>query len=632
MRRRTGLLRYCALFFGVIAIVFVTLSIINRSPDGANAASLDNFNAGNIISDDTMSNYESMSLDDIQRFLSSHGNCNDRNTYIAGYYPSVHYHIKDGHFVCLADERFGDGYEYGDLLPEGAGESAAKIIYDVSREYRINPQVLIVLLEKEQGLITDSYPNSIQYRSATGFGCPDTAACDSEYYGLKNQLRFAARLFRTVLDGGWTNYPVGNNYIAYNPNSSCGGSVVNIENRATSALYRYTPYQPNAGAISAGYGTSYCGSYGNRNFYLYFYDWFGDPVNQYYSGPEIDSGIYQISSSYNSSKAIDVDGGIFVKGRNVQVYRKWRGNLSQEWELVNIRDDLYAVVNPSSGLVLSAHNGDLSYGSNVELSEWSNTCSKLWKIKYEGNYKYRFVSGCNDSIALDLANYDTNLHVYINWGVDNKAQLWNLSKVKYSSGLFDNYSLSENEDLKEPVIEELVEENDEALTEPSASSEDVSSIVSEEATPAVTEPDFSEGTYTIHPLFDESLAIDVDYARKDNRTNIKVYKSSSKNKAQEWRFEKRGDYYIIKNPNSNRVLDVANGSLTGNTNIWLYDDNNSCAQRWKLVSHSNTGGYEIANACSEKMALDVQDFRTNVQLYFRWGDLNKAQIWKIERF
>jgi hypothetical protein len=92
-------------------------------------------------------------------------------------------------------------------------------------------------------------------------------------------LRSAAILFREVLDGGWTNYPVGYNYVQYNPSTSCGGSVINIENKATSALYRYTPYQPNSGSLAAGYGTASCGSYGNRNFYLYFMDWFGDPTS-----------------------------------------------------------------------------------------------------------------------------------------------------------------------------------------------------------------------------------------------------------------------------------------------------------------------------------------------------------------
>lgn len=160
------------------------------------------------------------------------------------------------------------------------GETAAQIIWQAAQDYSVNPGVLIVLLEKEQGLITDTWPNHIQYRSATGYGCPDTAACASQYYGLKNQIRHAARMFRSVLDGGWTNYPVGPNYVRFHTNAACGGTTINIQNRATSALYRYTPYQPNQAALNAGYGLGDgCSAYGNRNFYALFTDWFGSTID-----------------------------------------------------------------------------------------------------------------------------------------------------------------------------------------------------------------------------------------------------------------------------------------------------------------------------------------------------------------
>ena len=259
-------------FIAVFIFAFLTAKF--KGSEEAEAANLANFDPGYIISDYQMENYNSMSEADIQNFLRAKGNCGDTRTYLASYYPHLSYHIRDGHFVCLADEVFGDGIAYGDGVANGA--SAAHIIWQAAQDYRINPQVLIVLLQKEQGLITDSWPNNIQYRSAMGYGCPDTAACDTKYYGFKNQVRNAAALFRAVLDGGWTNYPLGNNYIQYNPNSGCGGSVVNIRSLATSALYRYTPYQPNASALAAGYGSGdSCGAYGNRNFYLYFEDWFG---------------------------------------------------------------------------------------------------------------------------------------------------------------------------------------------------------------------------------------------------------------------------------------------------------------------------------------------------------------------
>ena len=259
--------------FVVIGLAFGVWSYLQLQRP-ADAADLRNFDPSNIMSDSVMSNKNSMTEAQIQTFLESKNSCNDDGS---TYEPSIgmtrkqrrdqypdHYSWKDGKFVCMAKESFN-------------GESAAHIIWQAGQDYSINPQVIIVLLQKEQGLITDTWPNSIQYRSATGYGCPDTAACDAQYYGLKNQIRQSAALFRTVLNGGWSNYPVGENYVQYHPDRNrCGGSTINIKNRATSALYRYTPYQPNQSALNAGYGTGdSCGAYGNRNFWLYFTDWFG---------------------------------------------------------------------------------------------------------------------------------------------------------------------------------------------------------------------------------------------------------------------------------------------------------------------------------------------------------------------
>jgi hypothetical protein len=166
------------------------------------------------------------------------------------------------------------------------GKSAAQIIYDVSLEFSINPQVLIVLLQKEQGLVTDTWPTPTQYRTATGYGCPDSTpgVCDSSYYGFTNQLRWASRMFRAIMNNSptwYTPYVLGSNYIQYNPEASCSGSTINIQNRSTQALYNYTPYQPNDAARNAAMGqTVTCGAYGNLNFFRYFTSWFGDPKDE----------------------------------------------------------------------------------------------------------------------------------------------------------------------------------------------------------------------------------------------------------------------------------------------------------------------------------------------------------------
>ncbi len=268
-------------FITLTAITSVLFSVGLASRSSAYTAG---FSAGRIIDDSVMANKSTMNAGDIQNFLNAKVATCDTNGQQNSEYGGSDLN-GDGRvqrwewaqgkygqstFPCLKDYTVSDG------------RSAAQVIYDAAQKYSINPQVILVLLQKEQSLVTDTWPLNIQYRSATGYGCPDTAACDSQYYGLVNQIDRAAKMFRAILDNvpqnqWYTPYVLGNNYIQYNPSASCGGSTVYIETRATQALYNYTPYQPNSYALGGGTSSAYpnCGAFGNLNFYSYFTDWFG---------------------------------------------------------------------------------------------------------------------------------------------------------------------------------------------------------------------------------------------------------------------------------------------------------------------------------------------------------------------
>lgn len=237
-------------------------------------STLAGFEAGNIISDAVFTNAGTMSEAQIQAFFNSKvSSCQ------SGY-------------VCIKDFRITSVTRPADAYCDGytgaANESAARIIYRVAQSCNINPQVLIVMLQKEQGLITHTWPSAWRYNIALGQGCPDTAPCDPNYIGFFHQIYGAARQMQIYMEGKWFQwYAPGRTWnILYNPNANCGSSPVYIANKATSALYYYTPYQPNAAAMRAGYGEGDgCSAYGNRNFYNYFTDWFGStqastPSNQ----------------------------------------------------------------------------------------------------------------------------------------------------------------------------------------------------------------------------------------------------------------------------------------------------------------------------------------------------------------
>jgi hypothetical protein len=263
-----------AAVFTVIALLASVFSVV--TPQRAEAANPNDFNPGYIISDQAFFNAGAMNASGIQSFLNSKGgNCASGSTCLSNYKQATN----------------SIGATANCKAYSGSGsESAANIIAKVSAACGINPQVLLVMLQKEQGLVTATSPSALKYKIAMGYACPDTAACDQRYYGFHNQVYSAASQFKQYTRLPNRQYKIGNVAIQYNPNAACGSSVVRIQNQATANLYNYTPYQPNAAAMAnlGGSGDS-CSAYGNRNFWRYFSDWFGSPTGNVNPVSNLDS-------------------------------------------------------------------------------------------------------------------------------------------------------------------------------------------------------------------------------------------------------------------------------------------------------------------------------------------------------
>ena len=240
-------------------------SVALTQPERAEAVAGSQFDPGNIISDEAFFNGNAMSEGEIQAFLDAKvGNCQN----------SLCLNVLRVNTPTIATQDYCNGYA------GGGGEAASAIIFKVQQTCGISAKVILVTLQKEQGLVTRTAPSESILRKAMGMGCPDTSVCDSEYYGFFNQVYAAARQLNRYNHGSFTWFKVGQwNNIQWHPNGACGSGPVLIKNKATAALYYYTPYQPNAAALANLGGTGDgCSSYGNRNFWVYYNDWFGSPT------------------------------------------------------------------------------------------------------------------------------------------------------------------------------------------------------------------------------------------------------------------------------------------------------------------------------------------------------------------
>ncbi len=143
----------------------------------------------------------------------------------------------------------------------GEEKRASDIIFESAEAFGLNPQFLLVLLQREQSLVEDSDPNERQLAWAMGYAVCDDCSKDDpliqKFKGFGNQVYYAAKRIRSsylsdLAARGFTVSGVGPGIEA-----KIDGTSVIPENHATAALYTYTPHL-----------------HGNENFVKIWQRWF----------------------------------------------------------------------------------------------------------------------------------------------------------------------------------------------------------------------------------------------------------------------------------------------------------------------------------------------------------------------
>lgn len=254
------------------------VSAFNVSFAHAAIPQVSGFNPNKLIDDSVFKNANTMSAADIQKFLQ------DKNSILAN---------TSNAFLSLLKEPITNKALKEKLEDPGAARTtprtAAELIYDAAKSTGMNPQVILVTLNKEQSLITgrqgatgDTLQRALDF--SLGFGCPDSQPCGAIYKGFYFQLfggvdsennRYlgAAKSLMTSVNTPGGRGPffngktskVGDAITLPNTVGSYEGVQANqsivLSNAATAALYRYTPHVYN----------------GNYNFWRFFKEWFGNP-------------------------------------------------------------------------------------------------------------------------------------------------------------------------------------------------------------------------------------------------------------------------------------------------------------------------------------------------------------------
>lgn len=307
---------------------------------------------------------------------------------------------------------------------------------------------------------------------------------------------------------------------------------------------------------------------------------------------EMSNGTYEIITSKDNNKVLDIVNGSKSKGANVQLYQ-WNGTVAQQYEIVKNQKGYYTIKNCGSNLYLGISTNWNTMANYNRLVQGVDSSSKAAQFVFTKNSKGQWIisSAWDSKYVIDLYGGSTNngsaIQIFTN--NNSQAQAWKLMKVK---------------NVREEM-DELASKNKNTL---------------------------SDGTYFISSSKNTSYVLDVSNGSKNNFGNIWLFKNNG-TVAQAWtvKHDSKG-YVTFINVGSNKAIDVYDGKAKNYQNISQYTSNNSYAQKWIVTKDSM--GYKIMSAIDKNYVLDLYNGSvnngTNIQVYQSNGTV--AQRWKFDKY
>lgn len=348
-----------------------------------------------------------------------------------------------------------------------------------------------------------------------------------------------------------------------------------------------------------------CSSANNTNIHIWDNN---DSSAQLWYIREANNG-YSLVPKCALESALDLKGGNIADGTNIEIYayqdrnsiyhsnQSFHFNYLPSFPAQNLGTRFLAnIIHSKSGRVVVA-NGKKS-GDNVELRNITGDNNQKWEFIRQNDWSYKIIN-CFSGKCLDVdgcsdAN-NTNIHIWDSNG--SFAQLWYLRKVENGYVLVPKCALNSALDLKGGNTNNGT--NIEIYTYQDSSSEYHSNQVF-----ALLE---------VNDLGEHFLA-NIIHTKSGNAVVVAGNKSGDNveldfpNHAyiQKWEFIRQADWsYKIINSYSGKCLDVDGCASADNTNVHVWDTNNSLAQLWYIRTAEN--GYSLVPKCALNSALDLKN-------------------------
>lgn len=142
--------------------------------------------------------------------------------------------------------------------------------------------------------------------------------------------------------------------------------------------------------------------------------------------------------------------------------------------------------------------------------------------------------------------------------------------------------------------------------------------------------------YQLEPQCAGNKVIDVNGWGTNDNTNIQIWERGKTQANQTFQPISAGNgYYLLKDVNSGKVLDICGGTAYDGANVILYEQHGGANQLWRFIYKGKENGhnwYELESKINGNYCLDVSGANsangTNIQLWSRNGsNAQKFMMW-----
>lgn len=141
------------------------------------------------------------------------------------------------------------------------------------------------------------------------------------------------------------------------------------------------------------------------------------------------------------------------------------------------------------------------------------------------------------------------------------------------------------------------------------------------------------GYYKIKLYKDTNKILDISNGSTENKANVQIWEDTNVQQQKFKIIEESDGFYTIQAMHSNKVIEVQDGVFQSGQNVQQYENNNSNAQKWEFINIEK--GVYIIKTKENDLYLDINggntENGTNVQVYSKSeGDSQKFILERLE--